>query len=57
MLLCVHLKNYVFPTSLLSPLFLSNTLSLTKVVTYPHCFLASCNDICLSELVRQIQGG
>ena len=38
-LLCVHLKNDVFPIS--PPLYQGNTLSLTNVVTYPHCFLTA----------------
>ena len=37
-LLCVDLKNNVFSISLPSPLYQGNTLSLTYVVNYPHCF-------------------
>ena len=34
-------KNDLFPISLLSTLYQDNTLSLTNVVTYPHCFLTA----------------
>ena len=37
----VYLKNDVISLSLLSPLYQGNTLSLTNVVTYPHCFLTA----------------
>ena len=42
LLLYVHLKNDVFPISLPSLLYPSNTLCLTNVVTYPHCFQTAC---------------
>ena len=41
MLLYVRLKNDVFLISFPSPLYRGNTLSLTNVVTYPHCFLVA----------------
>ena len=40
-LLYVHLKNDDLSTSLLLPLNQVITLSLPKVVTYPHCFLTA----------------
>ena len=41
MLLYVHLKNDVFPLFFPSPLDQDNALSLTNVVTDPHCFLTA----------------
>ena len=41
-LLCVHLKNDVFPISLPSPLYQGNTLSLTNTLTPLVNFLTAC---------------
>ena len=45
LLLYVHLQNDVFPILFLSPLYWGNTLSLTNVITYPHCFLTACKKL------------
>ena len=43
---CVQLKNDVFTLSLPSPFYQSNNLSLTNVVTYPHCFRTAYKNLC-----------
>ena len=47
-LLCVHIKKEVFSLSLLYLLYQGNTLSLTNVITYPHCFLTTYKSLCAS---------
>ena len=53
-LLCIRQKNDIFSLSLPSPLYQGNTLLLTNVFTYPHCFLTTYKARCQIQKTRPI---